>query len=321
MDNAKITEQLEALKENIDKVIIGDNGVCDCILTALIAGGHVLIEDMPGTGKTMLAKSLAASLDAKYSRIQFTPDLLPTDITGLNVYSKKDDEFKFVEGPVVTNILLADEINRATPRTQSALLEAMEEFQITVDGKTRELPNPFMVIATQNPVESAGTYPLPEAQMDRFMFKLKMPHLSKEDEIAMLNRFYNKKADPMRDIKGILSVDDILEIRKCAYEVSIHPDLLGYLVDICASTRNNSAVSYGVSHRGTQSFMYAVKAFALINKRDYVIPEDIKKLAVSALSHRIICYGVVSAAEKESIIREIIAGIKVPSEDFGGNRS
>ena len=309
-------EKVRALKNNIQKVIVGKDDTINLILTALVAGGHVLIEDSPGTGKTLLAKTLAASMEADFSRIQFTPDLLPADITGLNVYSQKDGDFHFVEGPVMTNILLADEINRAMPRTQSALLEAMEERQVTIDRKSHKLADPFMVVATQNPIETAGTFPLPEAQLDRFMMMLSMEMPTRDEEIQMLGRFAKDKNEPLEAIMPVIAKDDIAAFMQCASEVYVHEDIIGYLVEIVEATRANPAIRCGVSPRGSLSCLYAAKAYAFVAGRDYVLPDDIKTLAVPALCHRIICYTQNSRKEKAALINEILEKITVPSEDF-----
>ena len=221
-------------------VIIGNDKTVELIITAMIAGGHILLEDTPGTGKTTLAKALAKSIDGNFSRIQFTPDLLPADITGLNIFSQKEDAFVFVPGPIMTNILLADEINRATPRTQSALLEAMQELQVTVDGESRQLENPFLVIATQNPVETVGTFPLPEAQLDRFVMQLSMGFPSPEEEIEMLGRFTTD--DPLSELKPVMSSSDITDMQELAREVKVQEDLVKYIVDITQATRKNSSI-------------------------------------------------------------------------------
>lgn len=311
-DEAK--NKIDALRSNIKKVIIGNEKTIDLVITTLVAGGHVLLEDTPGTGKTTLAKVMASSIDGKFSRIQFTPDLLPADITGLNIYSQKEDAFTFVEGPIMTNILLADEINRATPRTQSALLEAMQERQVTVDGVSRLLGNPFMVIATQNPIETAGTFPLPEAQLDRFTMQLSMGFPSPEEEIAMLDRFTS--ADPMTEVKPVITTDDINDMKTMAKDVKIHTDLVKYIVDIVQATRKNQAILIGASPRASLSLQTVVKARALTNGRDYVIPDDVKELAACVLTHRMLFHSAADYAGKHQIVEGIVSQINVPSEDF-----
>ena len=311
-DEAK--NKIDALRSNIKKVIIGNEKTIDLVITTLVAGGHVLLEDTPGTGKTTLAKVMASSIDGKFSRIQFTPDLLPADITGLNIYSQKEDAFTFVEGPIMTNILLADEINRATPRTQSALLEAMQERQVTVDGVSRLLGNPFMVIATQNPIETAGTFPLPEAQLDRFTMQLSMGFPSPEEEIAMLNRFTS--SDPMSDISPVISTGDIEDMKEMAKTVKIHPDLAKYIVDIMQATRKDAAILIGASPRAALSLQTVVKAHALTQGRDYVIPEDIKQLAACVLTHRMLFHSATDYEGKRQIVNALLDRINVPSEDF-----
>ena len=309
-----IKTKLEALKDNLRKVIVGNENTIDMVLTALLCGGHVLLEDTPGTGKTTLAKALAYSMDMSFSRIQFTPDLLPADITGMNIYSRKEEEFKFVEGPIMTNILLADEINRATPRTQSALLEAMQEGQVTVDGVSRKLSNPFFVIATQNPIETAGTFPLPEAQLDRFTMQLSMGFPTAEEEKILLNRFGAE--DPLSGIAPVVSVDEIAEMKKAAVGITVHPLLVDYMVNIVQETRKNASVSVGASPRATISLQNAVKAYALISGRNYVVPQDIKDLAVPLLTHRMLFHSVTGYEEKANIVRDILTRVEVPGEDF-----
>lgn len=307
-------EKLLAIQENIQKVIIGKEDTIELILTALLAGGHVLLEDTPGTGKTMLAKTLAGSIDADFSRIQFTPDLLPADITGLNIYNQKEGRFQFVEGPVMTNILLADEINRATPRTQSALLEAMEERQVTVDAMTRKLAEPFVVIATQNPIETAGTFPLPEAQLDRFIMQLSMEFLTAEEELKLIDRF--QKEQPLERLSAVLSKEDILKLRAQVREIFVHAQLKEYIVQLIQATRKHPAIALGVSPRGTLALLHAAQAYALVKGRDYVLPEDIKKLAVPVLAHRMIYYTGEGMKQKTAPLSEILASIEVPSEEW-----
>ena len=264
--------------DNVSKVIIGKEDVAKLVLTSIIANGHVLLEDVPGTGKTVMAKTFAKSIDAQFSRIQFTPDLLPSDITGINYYNQKTSEFVFRKGPVFSNIVLADEINRATPRTQSALLECMEERQVTVDGVTDTLASPFIVIATQNPIETAGTYQLPEAQLDRFIMKINMGYPKKSEEIDILNRFL--KDSPLETINSVCTKEDIIAMQKEAKNVFVHQAIMSYIVDIVNATRSNPSVSIGVSPRGTITMINAARAFAYISGRGYVTPEDIKTLPI-----------------------------------------
>lgn len=303
----------EKVCENIGKVIIGKEDTVTLLLTALLADGHVLLEDVPGTGKTKVAKSLAKSLSSNFSRIQFTPDLLPSDITGLNIYDQSKGEFVLRKGPAFTNILLADEINRATPRTQAGLLECMEERQITIDGETFNAGNPFFVIATQNPVETAGTFPLPEAQMDRFMMMLSMGLPTKLEECEILELYM--KDEPLQTLEPVISLEELNEAKLEINNVFVHKCVLEYMVDIVAATRSGENVLTGVSPRGTLALLRCVKAYAYLQGRDFVTPDDVKKLAVPVLAHRIVMgYG--KSRENVPFMENIVASIPVPTEDF-----
>lgn len=310
-----MNEKIQALRDNIQKVIVGKEETIDLLMTALLAKGHVLLEDMPGTGKTKLAKSMAMSIGGSFSRIQFTPDLLPSDITGLNIFDREKNDFVLRKGPVFTNILLADEINRATPRTQSGLLECMEEKQVTIDGEKYVLQEPFLVVATQNPIETAGTFQLPEAQMDRFMMKLSMGFLSKKQEVEVLSCY--KEADPIDSITSVLSVQDIVDMQKEANEVFVHKSMLEYIASIVEATRKDTSIIMGVSTRGSLALLRAAKAFAYIQGRDYVVPEDVKALATPVLAHRLILnYGYRKEADNQQKMKEIVEKQPVPTEEF-----
>lgn len=309
------SKRISAIQENIGKVMIGSQTVVHLLLTAFIADGHVLIEDVPGMGKTVLAKSLAKSVEAKFSRIQFTPDLLPSDVTGLNYFNQKENEFIFSPGPAFCNILLADEINRATPRTQSSLLECMGERQITVDGKTMRLEAPFFVIATQNPIETLGTYPLPEAQLDRFLMRISMDAPDKEQEKAILLRFM--KDEPLETLGGVCTGADILELQRLAREIYVHPVLLDYIVALVQATRSWPNVEMGVSPRGSLALLRAVRAFALVRGGAYVVPEDIKAVAVPVLAHRIQLSGSAGlVAAQQQAVADVLASVPLPTEDW-----
>ncbi|WP_202621599.1 AAA family ATPase [Anaerocolumna sedimenticola] len=315
MDILELQSQTDRIKQNIEKVIIGKSQIIDLILTSLLAGGHILLEDVPGTGKTVLAKSLAKSLDADFKRIQFTPDLLPSDITGLNYYNQKLGEFTFRSGPVFTNILLADEINRATPRTQSSLLECMEEKQITIDGQTYRLEKPFFVIATQNPVETAGTFPLPEAQLDRFLMQIGMGFPDFTEEIAILNRFI--QADPLEALNSVCSKEKLLAMQNFIKSIYIHPSLMEYMISIIHQTRSHKGIALGVSPRGSLAFLRAAQAYTAIKGKQYVTPEIIQTIAPYVLTHRIILRtGFQKGAASLDIIFEILGDVPVPTEDF-----
>ena len=314
MNISEAKEKIELIRENIGKVIVGKDEVIKNVLICLIADGHVLLEDLPGTGKTMLAKSLSLSINSKFSRIQFTPDLLPADIIGLNVYNRASEKFNFVEGPIITNILLADEINRATPRTQSALLEAMQERQVTVDGVTMKLESPFFVIATQNPVETAGTFPLPEAELDRFMMELSLGKLTLEEEIKMLKRFEND--EPIETLENVIDSNEIIEIRELLKDIKIHDDLIKYIAEVCEVTRADSGTYMGVSPRGSLALLKAAKTSALIEGRDYVLPDDIKNLIVPVLLHRILFINRKDKTSREQYLNALVSRIEVPSEKF-----
>lgn len=298
---------------NIAKVIVGKEQTVKLLLTALIADGHVLLEDVPGTGKTKLAKTLAKSLNADFARIQFTPDLLPSDITGLNIYDRQKNEFVLRKGPIFTNILLADEINRATPRTQAGLLECMEERQVTIDGVTYEPGHPFFVIATQNPVETSGTFPLPEAQMDRFMMKLSMGLPGRDEEIAILNRYMSE--EPLASLDAVMTLEELQEAKMVANDIFVHSCVLKYMVDIVEATRNAEGVIMGVSPRGSLALLRCVKTYAYLDGRDYVTPDDVKAVAIPVLTHRIVMgYGDNSGAEK--LMERILQNTAVPTENF-----
>lgn len=316
MDCNTLQELAERIKNNIEKVIIGKSDVVDLLLTALIANGHILLEDVPGTGKTVLAKSLAKSIDAEFKRIQFTPDLLPSDITGINYYNQKEGQFTFRSGPAFTNILLADEINRATPRTQSSLLECMEEKQITIDGETHLLDRPFLVIATQNPIETAGTFPLPEAQMDRFLMQISMGFPAFQEEIAILDRFIDH--NPLEILSPVCVKAELLEAQKAVQSVYVHPTLKEYMITIVQSTRKHKSVVLGASPRGSLALLKSSQAFAAIKGLSYVTPEIIKYVAPFVLSHRLVLRTTFQKSESAiDILHSILSDIKVPTEDFG----
>lgn len=313
MNNQKLVE----IRKNIEKVIIGKSENIDLVLTALLAGGHVLLDDVPGTGKTVLAKSLAKSVDAEFSRIQFTPDLLPSDVTGMNYYNQKESAFVLRKGPAFCNILLADEINRATPRTQSSLLECMEERQITIDGETLPLKQPFFVIATQNPVETSGTYPLPEAQLDRFLIQMSMGMPTPEEELKIMNRFLTDT--PLETLEPVCTVEELIEMQAEYKKIYIHAELMNYMVQIIQATRTSAEIVSGVSPRGTLALLKAVRAYAFIKGRDYVVPEDIKALCGPVLSHRLVFpRGSQGRSAGLKMMEKILNKIPVPTEDWRG---
>ena len=314
MDIAFISENASKIKENIAKVIVGKDDVINLLLTALLADGHVLIEDMPGTGKTKLAKALAASLDADFNRIQFTPDLFPADITGLDIYNQKSGQFEFTKGPVFTNILLADEINRATPRTQSGLLECMEERQVTVDGQTHTLDEPFFLIATQNPVETAGTYPLPEAQLDRFMMQIKMGYPTVAEELQIINRYISH--DPLEDLMPVCSKNDLFKMKEMVKEVFVHDSVKEYITHLVEATRKHPMLVLGVNPRGTLALLKCTQAYAAIMGRDYVTPDDVKALCTSVFSHRLLSYSTDRNTTVSRILSEILSSVEVPTESW-----
>jgi len=303
---------LEKITENVGKVIVGKEKTIKLMLTAMLADGHILLEDVPGTGKTKLAKSIAKSLNISFSRIQFTPDLLPSDITGINVFNRKENDFVLRKGPVFTNILLADEINRATPRTQAGLLECMEERQVTIDGETLKLDAPFFVIATQNPIESAGTFNLPEAELDRFVMKLSVGLPDKDEEIDILNKYMG--ADPLDTLTSVADASEFMRIRKSASEVKMQDCIPEYIADIAQASRNHPEISLGVSTRGSIALMRCAKAYAYISGRDFVVPDDVKDVAVPVLAHRIKLG--IGVGNPNKVIAGMMAGVKVPTEDF-----
>ena len=312
MEIREVSALAAKIKENIEKVMVGKGDEIELIITALICGGHVLLDDVPGTGKTVTAKSLAKSLACDFKRIQFTPDLLPSDITGMSIFNQKESTFEFNEGPAFTNILLADEINRATPRTQSALLEAMEEGQITVDGITRPMQQPFMVMATQNPIESYGTFPLPEAQMDRFFMRLSMGYMEREQELAVIAR--PSTLTLVEELQQVVTVEETMQLRQQLHQVHVSEDVASYLLDIVQATRRVGVLVGGVSTRGAIALYKAAQVTAAMEGRDYVIPEDVVREAVPVLSHRLTTASG-SRADGENFLKEVIAGLTVPLED------
>ena len=315
MEISAIQTMAAELKSNVNNVIVGKSDVVDQLLVALIASGHVLLEDVPGTGKTLLAKSLATSLSCSFNRVQFTPDLLPSDVTGLSIYRPQTGEFEFQPGPVFTNILLADEINRATPRTQSSLLESMEERQVTIDGTTRQLEQPFMVVATQNPIESQGTFPLPEAQLDRFFLKIKMGYPSTEEGIEILRRF--KQANPLMDLDAVIEKELLVKVQEVFTSVYVSDELLAYIIGIIEETRRHKDVLVGVSPRGSQALLRAIQAYAAIRGRDYIEPDDVKAMAVPVLAHRLVLKPMASREVNgaEIVMGDVLNTVTVPTEN------
>jgi MoxR-like ATPase len=299
--------------DNISHIIVGKLPSIELLMTGLIADGHVLLEDIPGLGKTLLAKSLAKSIGASFKRVQFTPDLLPADITGFNIFNQHSDEFVFQPGPVMTHVLLADEINRTIPRTQSSLLESMEERQVTVDGKTYPLPHPFFVMATQNPIELEGTFPLPEAQLDRFLLRIRLGYPDQNEEISILERFQEK--DPLIELAPVAEPEEISELQQARKTVHISQPVKEYIVNIATATRKNAALRLGASPRGSLGLMRTAQALASLRGRDYVLPDDIKYLAVPVLAHRLILKEEeeLRGMTQETVLGEIINQTPVPA--------
>jgi MoxR-like ATPase len=301
------------IMDNVSQVIVGQERSMELLLVALLADGHVLIEDVPGLGKTLMAKCLARSIGGSFKRVQFTPDLLPADITGFNVYNQRTGEFVFQPGPVMANVFLADEINRTIPRTQSSLLESMEERQVTVDGKTYPLPHPFFVMATQNPIELEGTFPLPEAQLDRFLLKITLGYPDKEQEITILKRF--QEHDPLQTLEAVANPSELSELQILRKSIHLSYPMRAYITDIVGATRKNDALRFGASPRGSLGLMRAGQALAALRGREYVLPDDIKTLAGPVLAHRLILREEERLRDRRSehVLAEIIHQIAVPA--------
>jgi MoxR-like ATPase len=299
-------ERIAALKENLSLVIVGKAESINLVLVALLSGGHALVEDVPGVGKTLLAKSLARSINGRFQRIQCTPDLLPTDITGTNIWNPSTRKFEFLPGPAFANVLLADEINRATPRTQSALLEVMEEKQVTVDGETRLVPQPFFVIATQNPIEYQGTFPLPEAQMDRFTLSLTLGYPTEEEELQMLKQHHN--SGNLARLQPCISLEEVQELQRSVSEVKVDTELQRYILNLVRTSRSYDEITLGISPRGSMILQKASQALAFLRHRDYVIPDDIKFLAPHVFSHRLIP---ASGRQAKTIVDKLLDSVPV----------
>ena len=308
----EIRQVADSVKENISKVMVGKSEVIDLVLVALFSEGHILMEDVPGTGKTTLAKAISRSIGCSFKRIQFTPDVMPSDVTGINFFNQKQAEFEFRPGPIVANIVLADEINRATPRTQSALLEAMEERQVTTEGVTLPLPSPFLVLATQNPIELEGTFPLPEAQLDRFFMKLRLGYPNEDDEEAMLVRF--EQHNPLLELEAVTPADELVRLGHLVPKVYCEPSVRRYLVQLVQATRHHAAYEVGASPRGSINLLRGARALAAIRGRDFVLPDDIKFLAPYVLAHRVVLNSQsrLRGRDAEGILQEIVESIPVP---------
>jgi len=315
-DVSPVTEAAQKFITNVSEVIVGKREVIELLFVALLAGGHILIEDIPGIGKTMLAKAASKSLNCSFKRIQCTPDLLPSDITGIHYFNQKTQEFEFRPGPVMANIVLADEINRATPRTQSCLLEAMQERQITVDLETRPLPHPFIVIATQNPIELEGTFPLPEAQLDRFLLKMALGYPTESEENSILSRF--QEQNPLDQLTSVLTGGELSELQGLCQRVFVGEAVRDYTIAITRLTREHPSIELGASPRASLSLHSASQALAAIKGRNYVIPDDVKYLAVPILAHRLIARMEVRLKGKsiEGVVEEILSTVPVPAEDI-----
>jgi MoxR-like ATPase len=307
-----IKETAVALRHNIQKVIVGQDDLIEFCLVALLSGGHVLLDDVPGTGKTTLAKTIAASLGCAFQRIQFTPDLLPSDVTGIYYFNQKAQEFEFRPGPVFTQVLLADEINRATPRTQSSLLEAMQEQQVTVDVTTHRLPRPFFVLATQNPVELEGTFPLPEAQLDRFLMRLSLGYPTAQDENDILLRF--AQADPLATLAPIITPEEILALNTAVRQITVEDSVRQYMVEVCRATRHHEDIELGASPRATLALYRTCQALAAVRGRNFVIPDDVKALIPAVLTHRLVVNPQTRLRGRtaENVIRDVVATVPVP---------
>ena len=304
----------EQVRGNIARVIVGKQPIVELLLVALLCEGHVLLEDVPGTGKTTLARALACSIDCEFRRIQFTPDLLPTDVTGLSYFNQKLGEFQFRPGAIFTNVLLADEINRATPRTQSALLEAMQERQVTIDGVTRQLPRPFIVLATQNPVELEGTFPLPEAQLDRFMMRLEVGYPGVDDEVEILDRY--DQSDPLADLTPVAEGADVLALQHAVRQVHVADVLRRYIVDMVRATRGTDDIQLGASPRASLALHRGAQALAALRGRDFATPDDIKELAAPILAHRLILTpeARLRGRSPAEVVRNVVARVAAPVE-------
>ena len=312
-------EEVQKIIDNVGSVIIGKEAVIKKLLAAILADGHVLLEDVPGTGKTKLAKSLAASLGIRMGRIQFTPDMLPADITGLHVYSRESERFELKKGPVFTNILLADEINRATPRTQAGLLECMEERQVSVDGVTHRLQPPFLVMATQNPIEIQGTFPLPEAQLDRFLMRLSVGYPAAADEKNMLLGYAS--SSPLDRLEPIARAEELLRAQEICRSIHAGDAVCGYIVAIAEATRSDDGLRYGASPRASLALLHAAQANAAMEGRGYVLPDDVKAVCADVLGHRVLCRAARGAQAKETIaeiLRQILVRVPAPTEPLPG---
>ena len=303
------------VKENVEKVIVGKGDVVELVIVALLCEGHVLIEDIPGVGKTVLAKSIARSLGCTFHRIQCTPDLLPSDITGTYIFNQKTADFEFRPGPIMAQIVLTDEINRTTPRTQSALLEAMQERQVTAEGETKLLPRPFMVLATQNPIEQEGTFPLPEAQLDRFLIKIKIGYPSKEDDKLILSRF--RRDDPLEELKPVVAAAELMRMQAACRDVHVSADVEDYIIRLVHATREHSSIQLGASPRAMLALYHTSQVMAALRGRPYVIPDDVKYLTTVTLSHRIIpkAESSLRGSSAEQALQEIIDKVPVPVEN------